>query len=260
MSAMASQITSLTIVYSTSYSGAAQIKENIEAPRHWSLWGEFTGDRWIPRTNGQKRRQCFHLMTSSWYNSNSHGATYMTFHLNGIHKYNESMAPSIYYCHSSCLNEIRVSTVSSVMDRMPSKPWTTIQKSIGIMLNGIGCWVYFSTISKSSNIRCIFLLQSGVLWDMGLRHGGICATGLYAGITYIMSTFTIVILLFCYFLNNRCRLSPNLCQSHLPMFSVHIIMRFWCIYICFTGTPIYDEPFSNSLVCLNLIVVKGALG
>ena len=30
-----------------------QIKENIKAPRHWPLGGEFTGDRWIPRTNGQ---------------------------------------------------------------------------------------------------------------------------------------------------------------------------------------------------------------
>ena len=31
----------------------AQIKENIEAPRHWPLCGEFTGDQWISRTNGQ---------------------------------------------------------------------------------------------------------------------------------------------------------------------------------------------------------------
>ena len=31
----------------------AQIKENIKAPRHWPLWGEFTGHRWIPRTKGQ---------------------------------------------------------------------------------------------------------------------------------------------------------------------------------------------------------------
>ena len=30
-----------------------QIKENIKAPCHWSLCGEFTGDRWIPRTKGQ---------------------------------------------------------------------------------------------------------------------------------------------------------------------------------------------------------------
>ena len=49
MGAIAAQITSLTIVYSTVYSDADQRK----APRHWPLCGEFTGDRWIPRTNGQ---------------------------------------------------------------------------------------------------------------------------------------------------------------------------------------------------------------
>ena len=46
MASMASQITSLTTVYSTVYSGAD--KKNIKAPRHWPLCGEFTGDRWIP--------------------------------------------------------------------------------------------------------------------------------------------------------------------------------------------------------------------
>ena len=43
----------------------AQIKENIKAPRRWSLCGEFTGHRWIPRPNGQQRGKCFHLMTLS---------------------------------------------------------------------------------------------------------------------------------------------------------------------------------------------------
>ena len=38
MGTMASQITSLTIVYWT------EIKENIKAPRHWPLCGEFTGE------------------------------------------------------------------------------------------------------------------------------------------------------------------------------------------------------------------------
>ena len=51
MSALASQITSLKIVYSTVCSGAD--KKNIKAPRHWPLWEEFTGDRLIPRTKGQ---------------------------------------------------------------------------------------------------------------------------------------------------------------------------------------------------------------
>ena len=44
----------------------AQIKENTKAPRHWPLWGEFTGDRWIPRTKDQQRGKCFYLLTSSW--------------------------------------------------------------------------------------------------------------------------------------------------------------------------------------------------
>ena len=37
----------------------AQIKENIKAPRYWPLWGEFTGDRWIPRTEDQQREKMF---------------------------------------------------------------------------------------------------------------------------------------------------------------------------------------------------------
>ena len=48
----------------------AQIKENIKAPCHWPLCGEFVGDRWISRTNGQWRGKCFHLMTSSCQISN----------------------------------------------------------------------------------------------------------------------------------------------------------------------------------------------
>ena len=64
MAAMASQITSLAIVYSTVYSDADQ--RNIKAPRHWPLCREFTGDRWIPRTNGQLREKWFHLITQSW--------------------------------------------------------------------------------------------------------------------------------------------------------------------------------------------------
>ena len=48
----------------------AQIKENIKAPRHWPLWGEFTGARWIPCTKGQWRGKCFHFMTSSWVHTN----------------------------------------------------------------------------------------------------------------------------------------------------------------------------------------------
>ena len=61
--AMASQIISLRLFIEPFIQ--AQIKENIKAPRHWPLCGKFTGDRWIPRTNGQYHGKWFHLMTSS---------------------------------------------------------------------------------------------------------------------------------------------------------------------------------------------------
>ena len=51
MGAMASQRTSRIIVYSTVYSGTDE--KTIKARRRWPLFGEFTGKRWIPRTNGQ---------------------------------------------------------------------------------------------------------------------------------------------------------------------------------------------------------------
>ena len=50
MSAMASQITGVSIVCSTVGPGA---DKKIKAPRYWPLCGEFTGDRWIPHTKGQ---------------------------------------------------------------------------------------------------------------------------------------------------------------------------------------------------------------
>ena len=59
MSVMAPHITSLTIVYSFVQ---AQITENIKAPRHWPLWGEFIGDRWSSRT---KTRNVENI--SSWW-------------------------------------------------------------------------------------------------------------------------------------------------------------------------------------------------
>ena len=51
MNTMASQITSSRLF--TQPLIHAQIKENIEAPRHWPLCGEFTGDRWMPHTKVQ---------------------------------------------------------------------------------------------------------------------------------------------------------------------------------------------------------------
>ena len=56
-----------------------RIKYIIKALRHWPLCGEFTGDRWIPRTNGQLRGRCFHLMTPSWHYDNNRSAIDSTY-------------------------------------------------------------------------------------------------------------------------------------------------------------------------------------
>ena len=63
MGAMASQITSLTIVYSTVYLGSDQRRHQSSASLAF-LWG-IHRDRWIPRIKGQLRGKYFHLMTSS---------------------------------------------------------------------------------------------------------------------------------------------------------------------------------------------------
>ena len=63
MGAIASQITSLVIVYSAFYSGVDQRKHQSYASLAF-VWG-IHRDRWIPRTKGQLRGKCFHLMTSS---------------------------------------------------------------------------------------------------------------------------------------------------------------------------------------------------
>ena len=51
MDTMASEITSLAIIYSGVYSGADQRKHQSSASL--AFVREFTGDRWIPRTNDQ---------------------------------------------------------------------------------------------------------------------------------------------------------------------------------------------------------------
>ena len=63
MTTMASQITSLKVAYSTVYSDADQRKHQSSASLAF-VWG-IHRDRWIPRTKGQLRGKCFHLITSS---------------------------------------------------------------------------------------------------------------------------------------------------------------------------------------------------
>ena len=64
MGPIASQITSLTIVFSTAYSDTEQRKQRKSSPSLAFVRGIHRG---LPRTNGRYRGKCFHLMTSSWH-------------------------------------------------------------------------------------------------------------------------------------------------------------------------------------------------
>ena len=67
MATMASQINSLTVVCSIVYSGVNQRKHQSSASL--TFVRGIHRYRWIPRTKGQLRGKCFHVMTSSWDNS-----------------------------------------------------------------------------------------------------------------------------------------------------------------------------------------------
>ena len=63
MTPMAPQITRLAVVYSIVYSGVDKKKHQSSASL--AFVRGIHRDRWIPRSKGQLRGKCFHLMTSS---------------------------------------------------------------------------------------------------------------------------------------------------------------------------------------------------
>ena len=64
MGTIASQITSLTVVYSIVYSDADKRKH--QSSSSLAFVGGIHRNRLIPRTKGQLRGKCFHLMTLSY--------------------------------------------------------------------------------------------------------------------------------------------------------------------------------------------------
>ena len=70
----------------------AQIKENIKAPRHWPLWGEFTGDWWIPPPPPPPPQRASNAeKVSIWWRHHAFGHSFMLLwchnqrvHWNGI--------------------------------------------------------------------------------------------------------------------------------------------------------------------------------
>ena len=65
---------------------------------------------------------------------------------------------------------------------------SSVSETLWRIWNEMECWVWGSLLYQvwlsrertlSGRNMCTFLLQSGALWDMGVVHCGICATGLF---------------------------------------------------------------------------------
>ena len=153
MGPMASQITSLTIVYSTVYSGADQRKRQSSASLAF-VWGIH---QW-PVNSPQKCTVTLKMfpfddvimwswLRGSYCNNKTYG-----------HRWSMGL--------SRVQNESRCSICAA-----PGRPFSQISQCIRI----------YPTMHHFVTAMCTFLLQNGVLWDVGLVHCGICATGLLEG-------------------------------------------------------------------------------
>ena len=138
MTTLASQITSLTVVYSTVYSDADQRKHQSSASLAF-VWG-IHRDRWIPRTKGQLRGKCFHLMTSSCVTENVCILWYISrrFVQRTKSHFHKQIWPSSLTYASVGLNEfmddvICMFVTEAMVTHLPLVPHMCVSESVKIM-------------------------------------------------------------------------------------------------------------------------------
>ena len=122
MGPMASQTTSLTIVYSIVYPDADQRKLQSSASLAF-VWG-IHRDRWIPRTKGQLRGKWFHLMTSSWISpSDRHQISHSNGHLRParVNQPHDKTSVKSVYCECRTSMMIKVQSIYHMQHKRNSK-------------------------------------------------------------------------------------------------------------------------------------------
>ena len=130
MRSTASQITSLPIVYQTVYSSTDQRKHQL-APSHWPLWGEFTGDRWIPAQKASNAEN-----VSIWWRHHVNASPL----LQGQHPLSPFFFSSFLPFHC-CLQRSRA---SKRQPRLASTGWPFIALGSATILNG-SCYCFNAT-------------------------------------------------------------------------------------------------------------------
>ena len=174
MRAMTSQITSLTIVYSSFFQ--AQIKENIKALHHWLLCGEFTVDRWIPRTKASNAEN-----VSIWWRHHAHSVPFIHSefkirHARGtiINHVPRHLSRPLYF--APCSN------CSQSHSKNPCTLWSKViighNTCVTCVLKTINCWcVYFNDLSwyaygkweKETHCKIYFDLNN-TAWSKCIFH------------------------------------------------------------------------------------------
>ena len=98
MSATLCQITGASIVQ-------AEIKENIKAPHHWPLWGDFTGDRWFPRKK------------DPWRGKNAENVSIWLRHPDQLQSYFQLHGPTASHICSSVTRQLSCRDMRKIVTR-----------------------------------------------------------------------------------------------------------------------------------------------
>ena len=132
---MASQITSLTVVYSTVYSDWDQRKDQSSTSLAF-VWG-IHRDRWIPRTKGQLRGKCCHLMTSSWFTRFAPCCVLLWFGTSILYPYSAGILHWHWLFGTTCI-KLTSSLFMKISqhDRSSISPWTkSISNELDIIIH-----------------------------------------------------------------------------------------------------------------------------
>ena len=177
MTTIASQITSLAFVYSTVYSDADQRKHQSSASLAF-VWG-IHRDLWIPRTKGQLRGKCFHLMTSSWERASNTtnvfiNDVFMIFPVQNIScrnwyivqikenicyatflgkNWQKIISIWIYRKHLSQERNHRVTSVAQTMDHIPLE--LKIDGIVDLVFGSVYIYIYIYIYNVTAGIDCL---------------------------------------------------------------------------------------------------------
>ena len=138
----------------------AQIKENIKSQRHWPLCGDFTGDQWIPRTNGQLDDVIMRIMAA--------GAHWPVFHCD------LNLMRILFCSDTNCTNVMDpfCTTWNPQCKGLFKIQWPSDGQEWNLPNSQIPSCT--CAISHNAPFRTeIFSVLNGALWDMEQVHSGI---------------------------------------------------------------------------------------